>query len=64
MSQHAAISLEDLEIKPYLITKLKNAGIQSIFDLAVSIPLDLLEYCPEGVALEKTCRQYQYHKSS
>jgi len=56
MSQNAAISLEDLEIKPYLITKLKNAGIQSIFDLAVSIPLDLLEYCPEGVALDLVMR--------
>lgn len=35
--------LEDLEIKPYLITKLKQAGIESIFDLAISIPHQLIE---------------------
>jgi len=59
MSQNAAISLEDLEIKPYLITILKSAGTESIFDLAVSIPLDLLEYCPgydERVALDLVMR--------
>ena len=44
MSQNAAeLRLEDLEIKPYLITKLKNAGIESIFDLAISIPHDLID---------------------
>ena len=35
--------LEDLEIEPYLITKLKMAGIESIFDLAKSIPHELIE---------------------
>jgi hypothetical protein len=35
--------LEDLEIKPHLITKLKMAGIESIFDLAISIPHQLIE---------------------
>src|SRR5436309_6695189 len=44
MSQNAAeLRLEDLEIKPYLISKLKNAGIESIFDLAISIPHDLID---------------------
>jgi DNA repair protein RadA len=35
--------LEDLDIKPYIITKLKMAGIQSIFDLAISIPHQLVD---------------------
>jgi DNA repair protein RadA len=35
--------LEDLEIKPYLITKLKMGGIESIFDLAISIPHQLID---------------------
>jgi hypothetical protein len=44
MSRNAAeLALEDLEIKPYVITKLKNAGIISIFDLAISIPHDLMD---------------------
>jgi hypothetical protein len=44
MSQNATkIRLEDLEIKPHLITKLKVAGIESIFDLAISIPHQLVE---------------------
>jgi hypothetical protein len=39
MSQASAkVRLEDLDIKPYLITKLKMAGIESVFDLAISIP--------------------------
>ena len=37
------LQLEDLEIKPHLITKLKGAGIESIFDLAISIPHQLIE---------------------
>ena len=42
MSRNAAeLALEDLEIKPYVITKLKNAGIESICDLAISLPHDL-----------------------
>ena len=44
MSQTAAKTrLEDLDIKPYIITKLKMAGIQSIFDLAISIPHQLVD---------------------
>jgi len=45
MSQNASeLRLEDLpEVKPHLITKLKGAGIESIFDLAISIPYQLIE---------------------
>jgi DNA repair protein RadA len=45
MSQNATkMRLEDLpEVKPHLITKLKGAGIESIFDLAISIPHQLIE---------------------
>src|SRR6266568_902739 len=44
MSQNVSgLRLEDLEIKPHLITKLKGAGIESIFDLAISIPHQLVE---------------------
>src|SRR5215469_1272706 len=44
MSQTATkMRLEDLDIKPYIITKLKMAGIQSIFDLAISIPHQLVD---------------------
>jgi hypothetical protein len=44
MSQNVGgLWLEDLEIKPHLITKLKGAGIESIFDLAISIPHQLIE---------------------
>jgi len=44
MSQNTAeLRLEDLEIKPHLITQLKNAGIESIFDLAISLPHDLID---------------------
>jgi DNA repair protein RadA len=43
MSQAATkVRLEDLDIKPYLITKLKMAGIESVFDLAISIPHQLI----------------------
>jgi RecA/RadA recombinase len=57
MSRNAVeLRLDDLEIRPNLITKLKNAGIESIFDLAVSIPHDLndnmLSGTDEGVALD------------
>src|SRR6266581_7561316 len=37
------LQLENQEIKPHLITKLKGAGIESIFDLAISIPHQLIE---------------------
>ena len=43
MSRAAKVRLEDLDIKPYLITKLKMAGIQSAFDLAISIPYQLVD---------------------
>jgi DNA repair protein RadA len=44
MSQNVSgLRLEDLEIKPHLITRLKGAGIESIFDLAISIPHQLIE---------------------
>ncbi len=34
--------LEDLpDVEPYLINKLKRAGIQSVLDLAASIPIEL-----------------------
>jgi hypothetical protein len=37
------VRLDDLDIKPYMITKLKMAGIQSVFDLAISIPHQLVD---------------------
>jgi len=44
MSQAAIkVRLEDLDIKPYIITKLKMAGIHSVFDLAISIPHQLVD---------------------
>jgi DNA repair protein RadA len=42
MSHVSDLQLEDLPgVEPHLITKLKNAGIQSILDLAVSVPHEL-----------------------
>jgi hypothetical protein len=50
MSQNATkMCLEDLEIKPHWITRLKRVGIESIFDLAVSFPHQLIDI---GDALE------------
>jgi DNA repair protein RadA len=44
MSEAASkVRLEDLDIKPYVITKLKMAGIESVFDLAISIPHQLID---------------------
>ena len=44
LSQTAAkIRLEDLDIKPSIITQLKMAGIESIFDLAISVPHQLID---------------------
>lgn len=45
MSRNAnELRLEDLpEVKPHVITKLRGAGIESIFDLAISIPHQLIE---------------------
>jgi hypothetical protein len=37
------LRLEDLDIKPYVITKLKMVGIESVFDLAISIPHQLVD---------------------
>ena len=46
MSQNAAISsLEGLDLQPSLITRLKNIGIETISDLAISVPQDLFEHC-------------------
>jgi DNA repair protein RadA len=60
MAQNGAkLRLENLEIKPYMITKLKMAGIESIFDLAISVPYQLIDIgggmltgADEHVALE------------
>src|SRR5919197_1174306 len=42
MSHVTDLQLEDLPgVEPHLISKLKRAGIQSILDLAVSIPHEL-----------------------
>jgi DNA repair protein RadA len=42
MSHVSDLQLEDLPgVQPYLISKLKQAGIQSVLDLAVSIPNEL-----------------------
>ena len=44
MSQAATkVRLEDLDIKPYMVAKLKMAGIESVFDLAISIPHQLVD---------------------
>jgi len=43
MSQTVRLRLEDLDIKPYMISKLKLAGIDSVFDLAISIPHQLID---------------------
>jgi DNA repair protein RadA len=46
MSQNAAISsLEGLELEPSLIILLKNIGIETVSDLAISVPQDLFEQC-------------------
>ena len=53
MSQYAAISsLEGLELEPSLITLLKNIGIQTISDLAISVPQDLSQHC--GITDERS----------
>jgi hypothetical protein len=42
MSHLVDLQLEDLPgVQPHLINKLKQAGIQSVLDLAVSIPQEL-----------------------
>ncbi len=53
MSQNAAISsLEGLELQPSLITRFKNIGIETVSDLAISVPQDLFEQC--GIADERS----------
>jgi ABC-type hemin transport system substrate-binding protein len=43
MSHVSDLDLEDLlGVEPHLISKLKRAGIQSVLDLAVSIPYELV----------------------
>ena len=67
MSQAAAkVCLEDLDIKPYMITKLKMAGIESVSDLAISIPHQLVDIqggmltgTDEHVALELVTKAEQ-----
>ncbi len=45
--------LEDLlDVKPYLINKLKRDGIESVLDLAVSIPYELTERGGESKEVE------------
>jgi DNA repair protein RadA len=43
MSHTSDLRLEGLEIKPYVISKLKSVGIESIFDSAIAIPHELSE---------------------
>jgi hypothetical protein len=53
MSKNAVkIPLEDLEIKPDLLNKLKIGRIESIFDLAISIPHQLIDV--DGVLTGRT----------
>ena len=56
MSHVSDLQLEDLPgVEPHLINKLKRAGIQSVLDLAVSIPHELAlgatEYDSDGGAV-------------
>jgi hypothetical protein len=52
MSHVSDLQIEDLpEVQPHLISKLKQAGIQSILDLAVSVPNELAAG-GEGVGYE------------
>jgi DNA repair protein RadA len=55
MSQAVAkIRLEDLDMIPYITAKLKMAGIQSVFDLAISIPHQLVDIGGSGGMLTGT----------
>src|ERR687885_663232 len=52
MSHVSDLQLEDLPgVQPHLINKLKQAGIQSVLDLAVSIPNELAAGAYEGNAI-------------
>jgi hypothetical protein len=57
MSHVSDIQLEDLPgVQPHLISKLKQAGIQSVLDLAVSIPHELAagdEYEGNAISADK-----------
>jgi DNA repair protein RadA len=53
MSRNAAVSrLDGLELQPQIIERLKNIGIESISDLAISVPQDLFEHC--GITDERS----------
>ena len=56
MSHVSDLRLEDLPgVEPYLISKLKRAGIQSVLDLAVSILIELAgggDYDDSGIAAD------------
>ena len=58
MSQAAKVRLEDLDIKPYVITKLKMTGIQSVFDLAISIPHQLVDVGDDILRRIYVCKIY------
>src|SRR2546428_11625311 len=52
MSHVSDLQLEDLQgVEPHLISKLKRAGIQSVLDLAVSIPNEIAAGDYEGNAI-------------
>ena len=62
MSGVSDLQLEDLPgVEAHLISKLKRAGIQSVLDLAVSIPpeLEQEEEIMMVVELQLTQKQYQ-----
>jgi DNA repair protein RadA len=53
MSQNAAISsLDGLDLQPSLTSRLKNIGIETISDLAISVPQDLFQHC--GITDERS----------
>jgi hypothetical protein len=58
VSQAAKVRLEDLDIKPYVITKLKMTGIQSVFDLAISIPHQLVDVGDDILRRIYVCKIY------
>ena len=61
MSHVSDLQLEDLPgVQQHLISKLKQAGIQSILDLAVSIPNELAAGGKEEEHMKET--QYQLIK--
>ena len=64
MSHVSDLQLDDLPgVEPRLLSRLKRAGIQSVLDLAVSIPHELAagggDFDDSGVAVQLTQKQYQ-----